>query len=267
MVKECSLVAVTPWSINPGIASAVPFCSQGSCRVWMLSLFQFVWQLQSPPRSLLSEPGWNALPPVKCLLSSCPKVISHPLSSSIYVASMQKSHFRAAIILLYLSLGCTLRWPILGPCFSLIWGHMILVVISPHWQKSLRTLPPLLPFPIPSVQFSSVQLLSRVQLFATPWIAMRCTPSLPVHHQLPEFTQTHALDQAKLDTSSRYYGLFLLLWCMDYWIFGAPTTLSRSGRTPNERQTPRHPLAMLNAIRLVSFPRKVPSSKDSSSFV
>ena len=41
-----------------------------------------------------------------------------------------------------------------------------------------------------SVQFSSVQLLSRVWPFATPWIAAR--PGLPVHHQLPEFTQTHA---------------------------------------------------------------------------
>ena len=38
------------------------------------------------------------------------------------------------------------------------------------------------------VQFSSVQLLSRV------WHSepMNCsTPGLPVHHQLPEFTQTH----------------------------------------------------------------------------
>ena len=35
---------------------------------------------------------------------------------------------------------------------------------------------------------SSVQLLSRVQLFAIPWIS---TAGLPVHHQLPEFTQTH----------------------------------------------------------------------------
>ena len=34
--------------------------------------------------------------------------------------------------------------------------------------------------------FSSVQLLSRVWLFVTPWIT-----GLPVHHQLPEFTQTH----------------------------------------------------------------------------
>ena len=38
------------------------------------------------------------------------------------------------------------------------------------------------------IQFSSVQLLSRVQL-CDP---MNCsTPGLPVHHQLPEFTQTH----------------------------------------------------------------------------
>ena len=37
--------------------------------------------------------------------------------------------------------------------------------------------------------FSSVQSLSRAWLFATPWI--RSTPGLPVHHQLPEFTQTH----------------------------------------------------------------------------
>ena len=38
--------------------------------------------------------------------------------------------------------------------------------------------------------FSSVQSLSRVQLFATPWTAAR--QGLPVHHQLLEFTQTHA---------------------------------------------------------------------------
>ena len=32
--------------------------------------------------------------------------------------------------------------------------------------------------------------LSRVWLFVTPWTA-RSTPGLPVHHQLPESTQTH----------------------------------------------------------------------------
>ena len=36
----------------------------------------------------------------------------------------------------------------------------------------------------------SLQSLSRVRLFATPWIAAR-QASLSVHHHLPEFTQTH----------------------------------------------------------------------------
>ena len=35
----------------------------------------------------------------------------------------------------------------------------------------------------------SVQSLSHVRLFATPWITG--TPGLPAHHQLPESTQTH----------------------------------------------------------------------------
>ena len=39
-------------------------------------------------------------------------------------------------------------------------------------------------------RFSSVQLLSRVQLFETPWTTCS-TPGLPVHHQLLKFTQTH----------------------------------------------------------------------------
>ena len=38
-----------------------------------------------------------------------------------------------------------------------------------------------------SVQFSSAQLLSHVQLFPTPWI----TAHQSSHHQLPEFTLTH----------------------------------------------------------------------------
>ena len=36
--------------------------------------------------------------------------------------------------------------------------------------------------------YCSVQLLSRVQLFATPWTAAH---QASVHHQLPELTQTH----------------------------------------------------------------------------
>ena len=38
------------------------------------------------------------------------------------------------------------------------------------------------------LEFSSVQLLSGVRLFATPWIAS--TPGLPVHQQLPEMAHT-----------------------------------------------------------------------------
>ena len=38
-------------------------------------------------------------------------------------------------------------------------------------------------------QFSSVQSLSHVQLFAT--FMNHSMPGLPVHHQLPDFTQTH----------------------------------------------------------------------------
>ena len=36
----------------------------------------------------------------------------------------------------------------------------------------------------------SVQALSRVLLFATPWTACS-TPGHPAHHQVPELTQTH----------------------------------------------------------------------------
>ena len=39
------------------------------------------------------------------------------------------------------------------------------------------------------LQFSSVQSLRRVQLFATPWIA--ACQEFTVHHQLPEFTSVH----------------------------------------------------------------------------
>ena len=41
------------------------------------------------------------------------------------------------------------------------------------------------------IQFSSVQSLSRVQLFVTPWTDCS-TPGFPLHHQHPEPAQTHA---------------------------------------------------------------------------
>ena len=40
------------------------------------------------------------------------------------------------------------------------------------------------------MNLSWVQSLSRVWLFVTPWTACS-TPGLPVHYQLPGFTQTH----------------------------------------------------------------------------
>ena len=68
--------------------------------------------------------------------------------------------------------------------------------ISPKWKNYFRgwfvaicfllysSFPPL--FTI--IQFNSIQSLSRVWLFAQP--LNRSTPGLPVHHQLPESTQT-----------------------------------------------------------------------------
>ena len=58
-----------------------------------------------------------------------------------------------------------------------------------HWQAtSLPLSPQRCPYWIYNYQFSSVQLLSCVRL-CDPM--NRSTPGLPVHQQLPEFTQTH----------------------------------------------------------------------------
>ena len=54
--------------------------------------------------------------------------------------------------------------------------NVFIFTMFPPWSS--KSLPPYLA----SVSFSSVQSLSRVRLFVTP--------GLPVHHQLPEFTQT-----------------------------------------------------------------------------
>ena len=63
---------------------------------------------------------------------------------------------------------------------KLQWRYRILFFITPNSSPG--------PLPNYSLQFSSVQSLSRVWLFVTPW--MHHTGFL-VHHQLPEFTQTH----------------------------------------------------------------------------
>ena len=78
-------------------------------------------------------------------------------------------------------------------CHALLQGIFLTRGLNPrllgllHWQAAVLPLAP--PGKLLSiVQFSSVQSLSRVQL-CDP---MDCsTPGLPVHHQLPEFTQAH----------------------------------------------------------------------------
>ena len=60
---------------------------------------------------------------------------------------------------------------------QLNWTISLLLIFRYSWQF----------FPFMSVQFSSV-----AQLCPTLCDPMNCsTPGLPVHHQLPEFTQTH----------------------------------------------------------------------------
>ena len=58
---------------------------------------------------------------------------------------------------------------------------------SKNTQAHLKTLSVLNPLTFHSPSISSVQALGHVRLFAT----QGGTPGLPVHHQLPEFTQTH----------------------------------------------------------------------------
>ena len=69
-------------------------------------------------------------------------------------------------------------------------------------------------------QFSSVQSLSRVWLFATPWIAARQAP-LSITNQLPEFIQTHAhrVGDAIQPSHPLFYGLFVYKICIYLWIF------------------------------------------------
>ena len=72
------------------------------------------------------------------------------------------------------------QWLLLKYDLLLLCSFLLLLIVRRPWVSHFTSL---------RLQFSKVQLLSRVQLFVTP---MDCsTPGLPVHHQLPEFTQTH----------------------------------------------------------------------------
>ena len=74
---------------------------------------------------------------------------------------------------------------------------LIMISIPATSVSSIRSISCVRPFATPwtaacqaslSIINSSVQSFSRVRLFATPWITAR---RASVHHQLPEFTQTH----------------------------------------------------------------------------
>ena len=71
---------------------------------------------------------------------------------------------------------------------SLSWSHPLLLLLCPHIHSAVCV-------SIPALQirrYGSVQFSSVAQSCPTLCDPMNCsTPGLPVHHQLPEFTQTH----------------------------------------------------------------------------
>ena len=76
------------------------------------------------------------------------------------------------------------------PSYSLLPPSPLALNLSQHqglfqWVSSSHQVAKVLEFQLQH-QFSSVQLLSHVRFFATPW-----TAGFPVHHQLPELAQTH----------------------------------------------------------------------------
>ena len=98
--------------------------------------------------------------------------------------------------------------------------------------------------------FSSVQLLSHVQLCDS----MDCsTPGLPVHHQLPEFTQTHVhwvsqcllnitkflLEFMSLEINVSPYIAGLLIGAV--WLVGSPKNLSSIPMQFLSSTIPSHP--------------------------
>ena len=71
--------------------------------------------------------------------------------------------------------------------FSIIVYHKILNIFSVLYTTTLMFIHPIY------IQFSSVQFSPVIQLCLTLCDPVDCsTPGLPVHHQLPEFTETHA---------------------------------------------------------------------------
>ena len=104
-----------------------------------------------------------------------------------------------------------------------------------RWQTWLSHSPDCFITVIASDQFSSVQFSPVIQLCPTVCKSMKHSmPGLPVHHQLPEFTQTHANDATShiilcrpllllptIPPSIRVFSkeLILLMRWQKYWSF------------------------------------------------
>ena len=73
------------------------------------------------------------------------------------------------------------------------------------------------------ISVSSVQSLSHARLFPTPWTT--ATPGLPVHHQLPQFTQTHVHWISDAIQPSHPLLSLLIRW-PKYWDFSFNSSLS-----------------------------------------
>ena len=104
-----------------------------------------------------------------------------PSHSTLTVAELPKAKKKSCLYAHWVTSGMFSSFPPCGLwsarllCRGVLQSR-ILECIGQYW----------LPYPS-SVQFSSV-----AQLCLTPCDPMNCsTPSLPVHHQLPQFTQTH----------------------------------------------------------------------------
>ena len=83
-------------------------------------------------------------------------------------------------------ISCSISWICFSPIWMFLWWFlMVTAILTVNLVKSD------VPGSVYNVlkQFRSGQSLSRVWLFATSRTAAR-QASLPVHHQLPEFTQT-----------------------------------------------------------------------------
>ena len=121
--------------------------------------------------------------------SILPSFFSLPLLCS-YIPSLISSYFLFCTVFVF---GISfIKW--VGNYFHLLFPERDIVELwqgcpQKMWGLEIPLLEVLkIQIQFPWYQFSSVQSLSHVRLFATPWIAV-CQASLSI--TLPEFTQTH----------------------------------------------------------------------------